>query len=48
MAAYLGGGSAFDAAMVTFAESYAGQNERDFAAMKDAAASGRIAVETGL
>jgi hypothetical protein len=32
----------------TLAEEYADQNERDYDALQDAAASGRVAVETGL
>ena len=34
--------------MAAFAEAYADQNERDYDALRDAAASGRVAVETGL
>ena len=45
---YLGGGDSFDRAMAWFAEEYADQNERDYDALRDAAASGRVAVETGL
>ena len=48
IAAYLGSGHAFDRAMTAFAEVYADQNERDYAAMQDAADTGRIAVETGV
>ncbi len=48
IAAYLGSGKTFDNAMVTFAETYADQNERDYAALKQAAADGRITVESGL
>ena len=48
IASYLGGGDSFDRAMASFAESYADQNERDYRALKDAVASGRIAAETGL
>ncbi len=33
IAAYLGGGDAFDRAMASFAEAYADQNERDYAAL---------------
>ncbi|CAI7979147.1 conserved hypothetical protein [Frankia sp. Hr75.2] len=40
--AYLGAGDAFDRAIVRFAEAYADQNERDFAALAEAARSGRI------
>jgi uncharacterized protein (DUF2252 family) len=42
IAGYLGNGSAFDKAMGTFAEQYAGQNERDHAALCKAIADGRI------
>ena len=45
IAAYLGRGSAFDRAVATFAERYADQNERDHAALVEAARAGRIAVE---
>ena len=36
IAAYLGSGDAFDRALATFAEAYADQNERDYAAFSDA------------
>jgi uncharacterized protein (DUF2252 family) len=45
---YLGRGGAFDRAVAGFAESYADQNERDYAALNDAAAKGRIDVAAGL
>jgi uncharacterized protein (DUF2252 family) len=48
LAAYLGSGDAFDRAMAAFAEAYADQNERDYAALRQAADAGRVAVETGL
>ncbi|MGD0313967.1 MAG: DUF2252 domain-containing protein [Acidimicrobiales bacterium] len=48
IAAYLGKGDIFDNAMVTFAETYADQNERDYDALQRAAAEGRITVESGL
>ena len=48
IASYLGSGTAFDDALVLFAESYADQNERDYGALIDAIASGRIKAETGL
>jgi hypothetical protein len=44
---YLGGGDRFDRALASFAETYADQNERDYDALKNAAAAGRVAVETG-
>jgi hypothetical protein len=46
--AYLGGSDSFERAMAAFAESYADQNERDYAALREAADSGRIPVEAGL
>ncbi|MEW2256032.1 DUF2252 domain-containing protein [Streptomyces sp. NPDC047869] len=42
IAAYLGGGDRFDRALPHFAQAYADQNERDFAALGEAARSGRI------
>ncbi len=48
IAGYLGSGDSFDRAMATFAESYADQNERDYAALQEAVASGRIAAQTGI
>jgi uncharacterized protein (DUF2252 family) len=48
IAAYLGSSDAFDRALASFAEAYADQNERDYAALKAAADSGRIVVRTGL
>ena len=48
IAAYLGGKDTFDQAIADFAAAYADQNDRDHAALQDAAASGRIAVTTGL
>jgi uncharacterized protein (DUF2252 family) len=44
IAGYLGRSGRFDDAMVTFAEAYADQNERDYARLTQAAADGRIAV----
>ncbi|MHC3469901.1 DUF2252 domain-containing protein [Streptomyces sp. 7R007] len=40
--AYLGGGDRFDRALVRFAQRYADQNERDFAALREAVDSGRV------
>jgi uncharacterized protein (DUF2252 family) len=48
IAAYLGSGDAFDRAVSSFAEAYADQNERDYAAFKDAVDSGRLSAEMGL
>ena len=48
ISAYLGTSGTFDQALATFAESYADQNERDYAAFKEAADSGRVAVQTGV
>ena len=48
IAAYLGSGDAFDRAMATFAETYADQNERDYATLQDAVASGRVVAQTGI
>jgi hypothetical protein len=48
IAAYLGGGTAFDQVMVEFAESYADQNERDYERFAEAAAAGRIEAEVGV
>jgi uncharacterized protein (DUF2252 family) len=48
IAAYLGGGEAFDRAMSSFAETYADQNERDYRALQEAVASGRVAAEVGV
>jgi uncharacterized protein (DUF2252 family) len=44
IAAYLGKGDAFDRAMSAFAETYADQSERDFEALKEAVAAGRISL----
>jgi hypothetical protein len=44
IAGYLGSGESFDRAMASFAELYADQNERDYAAV----ASGRVAAQTDL
>jgi uncharacterized protein (DUF2252 family) len=45
IAAYLGGKDAFDQALVTFAERYADQNERDHQALVDAVSAGRLPAE---
>jgi uncharacterized protein (DUF2252 family) len=46
--AYMGSGDSFDRAIAEFAEAYADQNERDYKALTDAIASGRIEAKTGL
>jgi uncharacterized protein (DUF2252 family) len=48
IAGYLGGGTGFDEAIADFAEAYADQNERDYAAMMAAVKDGRITVKEGL
>jgi hypothetical protein len=47
IASYLGNGTAFDRAMASFAEAYADQNERDYAALRRAVDDGRVAAESG-
>jgi uncharacterized protein (DUF2252 family) len=46
--AYLGKGESFEQAIADFSERYADQNELDYAALADAAKSGRVQVETDL
>jgi uncharacterized protein (DUF2252 family) len=48
MASYLGKSDTFDRALADFAETYADQNERDYNALQNAVAAGRITAETGL
>ena len=48
IASYLGGSDTFDRALASFAESYADQNERDYRAVEEAVASGRLVAETGV
>jgi Uncharacterized protein conserved in bacteria (DUF2252) len=48
IAAYLGKGDVFDKALAGFAETYADQNERDYAALEHAVKEGRVEAETGL
>jgi hypothetical protein len=48
IAAYLGTGKGFDVAMASFAETYADQNDRDYRALQEAAASGRVTAEMGV
>jgi uncharacterized protein (DUF2252 family) len=45
---YLGGSDVFDRAIADFAAAYADQNERDYQALTEAAASGRITAERGV
>jgi uncharacterized protein (DUF2252 family) len=46
IAGYLGSSDGFDHAMARFAETYADQNERDYAALKLAVDSGKLAAES--
>jgi uncharacterized protein (DUF2252 family) len=48
LAAYLGGSDEFDNAVAEFAETYADQNEHDYADLAAAVASGRAQAEFGL
>jgi uncharacterized protein (DUF2252 family) len=48
IAGYLGSGTGFDRAILEFAHAYAEQNDRDYAALQAAAASGRITAELGV
>jgi uncharacterized protein (DUF2252 family) len=48
IAAYLGGGNAFDRAILEFSKAYADQNESDYRRLSDAVKSGRIMAQTGL
>jgi hypothetical protein len=48
IAGYLGSGDGFDRALARFAESYADQNERDYAALKAAVESGRVTSDPDL
>jgi uncharacterized protein (DUF2252 family) len=48
IASYLGASDAFDRATASFAEVYADQSERDYAALQAAVKSGRITATTGL
>jgi uncharacterized protein (DUF2252 family) len=48
IASYLGQSDVFDRAVADFAEAYADQSERDYAALIDAIESGRITAETGI
>ena len=48
IAGYLGAGDSFDRALARFAESYADQNERDYAALRAAVESGRVTAASDL
>jgi uncharacterized protein (DUF2252 family) len=48
IAAYLGAGPRFDAAIAEFAEAYADQNERDYGELLGAIRAGRIVADEGL
>jgi len=48
MSAYLGAGDRFDGALARFASSYADQNERDFAALTTAIATGAVEAQSGV
>ena len=48
IAAYLGGGEAFDRAMATFAGAYAAQTRDDWKALKTAIADGALPAQTGV
>jgi len=48
IAAYLGGGSSFEKAILEFSNAYAEQNERDYRQLAGAVVSERITAETGL
>jgi hypothetical protein len=47
ISSYLGSRDGFDRALATFAEAYADQNERDYAALRRAVDDGRVAAESG-
>jgi Uncharacterized protein conserved in bacteria (DUF2252) len=48
IASYLGNGPTFDLTFAAFASTYADQNERDYEALRRAASTGRIVVESVL
>ena len=48
IAAYLGTSPVFDRCLVSFAESYADQNQLDYDALQKAVADGRVVARTGL
>ncbi len=47
IASYLGSGDRFDRGISTFAEAYADQNERDYAALRRAVDDGRVVAQSG-
>ncbi|MHB1597221.1 MAG: DUF2252 family protein [Streptosporangiaceae bacterium] len=48
IAAYLGSSGIFEKAIAEFAAQYADQNERDYAALDDAAKAGRVLAQRGV
>jgi uncharacterized protein (DUF2252 family) len=48
IAAYVGNGTVFDQALVSFAETYADQNQRDYEALQTAVANRRVMAQPGL
>jgi len=48
IAAYVGKSDTFDRALAVFAEAYADQNERDYAALKEAVTGGRVTALEGV
>jgi uncharacterized protein (DUF2252 family) len=48
IAAYLGNSDKFDNAIADFAEAYADQNERDYAALAGAVAAGKVEAQSGV
>jgi uncharacterized protein (DUF2252 family) len=48
IASYLGSGKTFERALADFAEAYADQNERDYAALDEAVRAGGVAAERGV
>ena len=48
IAAYLGGGSAFERAILEFSRAYADQNARDYQRLVDAVNSKRVIAQTGV
>jgi hypothetical protein len=44
----LPGQCTFDRAMAAFAETYAEKNDRDYRALREAAAAGRVSAELGV